>query len=198
MRTLSALDVPTRYTYITFDPLMTFDELKAAYAFQGRIDLLLRPQPGLGAREIVRGVLDEEWVAAHTTGRALHTGISYLLVSLECLIGAAYTRQAAAAGLTGQPEPLMGCVARRYRGRRIGVVSGWAQRWVDRHFALDYTVKSAALTTAWACRWAGPPPMPVLPLMTRPLVLQLADRVAAPHAVVAIMGAGPPRTRSPV
>ncbi|CAL9587347.1 hypothetical protein SUDANB106_05169 [Streptomyces sp. enrichment culture] len=142
IRTLSALDVPTRYTYITFDPLMSLDELKATYAFQGRTDLLLRPQPGLEATDIVRGVRDEEWVVAHRTGRPLHTGISYMLVSMECLIGAAYTRQATTAGLTGQPEPLMGRVACRYRDWRIGVASSWAQRWVDRHFALDYTLKS--------------------------------------------------------
>lgn len=142
IRTLSALDVPTRYTYITFDPLMTLDELKATYAFQGRTDLLLLPQPGLPEREIVRGVRDEEWVTAHTTGQPLHTGISYMLVSMECLIGAAYTRQAKAAGLTGEAEPLMGRVACRYQDWRIGVASSWAQRWVDRHFALDYTLKS--------------------------------------------------------
>lgn len=142
IRTLSALDVPTRYTYITFDPLMSLAELKATHAFQGRTDLLLRPQPDLDAQEIVRGVRDEEWVAAHTTGRPLHTGISYMLVSMECLIGAAYTHQATAAGLTGQAEPLMGRVACRYRDWRIGIASSWAQRWVDRHFALDYTLKS--------------------------------------------------------
>ncbi|MFI8193797.1 hypothetical protein ACIF8T_34350 [Streptomyces sp. NPDC085946] len=142
IRTLSVLGVPTRYTYITFDPLMSLGELKATHAFQGRTDLLLRPEPGLGSRQIIRGVRDEEWVAAHTTGRPLHTGISSMLVSMECLIGAAYTRQATAEGLTGQPEPLMGRVACRYRDWRIGVASGWAQRWVDRHFVLDYTFKS--------------------------------------------------------
>ncbi|MFI5986961.1 B12-binding domain-containing radical SAM protein [Streptomyces sp. NPDC051555] len=142
IRTLSALAVPTRYTYITFDPLMTFDELKATHAFQGRTDLLLRPQPGRSEEEIVRGVRDEQWVAEHSTGRPLHTGISYMLVSMECLIGAAYTRQASAQGLTGQEEPLMGRVACRYQDWRIGVASGWAQRWVDRNFALDYTFKS--------------------------------------------------------
>lgn len=142
IRTLSALGVPTRYTYITFDPLMSLDELKATYTFQGRTDLLVRPQPGLEAREIVRGVRDEGWVAAHAAGRPLHTGISYMLVSMECLIGAAYTRQATAAGLTGQAEPLMGRVACQYLDWRIGAASDWAQRWVDRNFALDYTLKS--------------------------------------------------------
>ncbi|MFF8036074.1 B12-binding domain-containing radical SAM protein [Streptomyces sp. NPDC016626] len=74
IRTLSALGVPIRYTYITFDPLMSLGELKATHAFQGRNDLLLRPQPGLGPREIVRGVRDEEWVAEHTTGRPCTAG----------------------------------------------------------------------------------------------------------------------------
>jgi radical SAM superfamily enzyme YgiQ (UPF0313 family) len=45
VRTLSALGVPTRYTYITFDQLMTPAELVATTAFQARTDLLLRPLP---------------------------------------------------------------------------------------------------------------------------------------------------------
>ncbi|MFH0246305.1 B12-binding domain-containing radical SAM protein [Streptomyces sp. HK10] len=142
IRTLSVLGIPTRYTYITFDPLMSLAELKATYAFQGRTDLLLRPQPGLPAVEVVRGVRDAAWVAEHAAGRPLHTGISYMLVSMECLVGAAYTRTAERAGLTGEVEPLMGRVACRYADWRIGVASSWAQRWIDRHFALDYTLKS--------------------------------------------------------
>lgn len=142
IRTLSALGVPTRYTYITFDPLMTLAELRATYAFQGRTDLLLWPSPGLSPAEIVDGVRDEAFVAEHSTGRPLHTGISYMLVSMECLIGAAYTREATKAGLTGDVLPQMGRVDSRYADWRIGVASQWAQRWVDRNFALDYTLKS--------------------------------------------------------
>lgn len=142
IRTLSALGVPTRYTYITFDQLMTLEELKATYAFQGRTDLLLHPQPGLSAEEIVAGVRDEAFVAEHSTGQALHTGISYMLVSMECLIGAPYTRVAKSAGLTGAVDPLMGRVEARFADWRIGAASYWAQRWVDRNFALDYTLKS--------------------------------------------------------
>ncbi|HEX2417106.1 MAG TPA: radical SAM protein [Micromonosporaceae bacterium] len=142
IRTLSALGVPTRFTYITFDPLMNLEELKASYAFQGRQDLLLRPHPDLPAEELVRGVQDEGFVAAATTGRPLHSGISYMLVSMECLIGAAYTRKVQQAGLAGELRPSMGRIDARYADWRIGVASGWAQRWVDRNFALDYTLKS--------------------------------------------------------
>ena len=142
IRTLTALGVPPRFTYITFDQLMTLEELRQTFAFQGRADLLLRPQPGLSVEAIVDGVRDEDWVAEHTTGRPFYTAISYLLVSMECLIGAAYTRKAEAAGLTGAADPSMGRVQARFADWRIGVAAHWAQLWIDRHFALDYTLKS--------------------------------------------------------
>jgi hypothetical protein len=142
IRTLSALGVPTRFTYITFDHLMTFEELEATYGYQGRTDLLLRPLPGVPVEEIVRGVRDPEWVRAHATGQPLHTGISYMLVSMECLIGAAYTRRVQRAGLAGEVRPSMGRQDAEFADWRIGMCSQWAQLWVDRNFALDYTLKS--------------------------------------------------------
>ncbi|WP_203217876.1 B12-binding domain-containing radical SAM protein [Nocardia terpenica] len=142
IRTLSALGVPPRYTYITFDPLMSSGELAETTAFQARTDLLLRPCPELSAAQIVDGVRDEEFVAAHEIGRPFYNEISYLLVSMECLIGAAYTRAAHAAGLTGDPNPMMGRLDAHFADWRIGVFSGHAQRWVDRNFALDYALKS--------------------------------------------------------
>ncbi|MER7582345.1 radical SAM protein [Kitasatospora sp. NPDC097691] len=142
IRTLSALGVPTRFTYITFDQLMTFEELEATYAYQGRTDLLLQPLPEVPVAEIVAGVQDPDWVAAHSTGRPFHSGISYMLVSMECLIGAAYTKRVQAAGLTGDAQPSMGRVDARFADWRIGVASRWAQLWVDRNFALDYMFKS--------------------------------------------------------
>jgi hypothetical protein len=122
--------------------LMTLEELKATHAFQGRTDLLLRPLPHLSAQEIARGVRDEALAAEAATGRPLHTAISYMLVSMECLIGAAYTRKVQAAGLAGAVRPSMGRVDARFADWRIGVASHWAQLWVDRNFALDYTLKS--------------------------------------------------------
>ncbi|WP_199807869.1 radical SAM protein [Streptomyces sp. NRRL S-350] len=142
IRTLSALGVPTRYTYITFDHLMTLPELKATHTFQGRTDLLLRPLPHLSVEEIVAGVRDEAFVAKYTTGRPLHQGISYMLVSMECLIGAAYTREVQNRGLAGAVRPSMGRQDADFADWRIGIASEWAQLWIDRNFALDYTLKS--------------------------------------------------------
>jgi hypothetical protein len=142
IRTLSALGIPTRFTYITFDHLMTLDELRASYAWQGRTDLLLRPQPHLTPAQIAQGVRDEAFVSGAADGAPLHTAISYMLVSMECLIGAAYTRKVQTAGLAGEARPSMGSVDARFADWRIGIASHWAQLWVDRNFALDYTLKS--------------------------------------------------------
>jgi hypothetical protein len=142
IRTLSALGVPTRFTYITFDHLMTADELRASHRFQARTDLLLQPLPTLTVDQIVDGVRDPDFVAEHATGRPFSTEISYMLVSMECLIGAAYTRAVQSEGLAGRADPSMGRLEARYSDWRIGVCSQNAQRWVDRHFALDYLLKS--------------------------------------------------------
>ena len=142
IRTLCALGVPTRFTYITFDHLMTDAELRDSHAFQARTDLLLKPLPLLSVEAIVDGVRDDDFVAAHTTGRPFYSSISYLLVSMECLIGAAYTKRVQAAGLAGAPRPSMGRIDADFADWRIGRCSQHAQLWVDRNFALDYTLKS--------------------------------------------------------
>jgi hypothetical protein len=142
IRTLTALGVPPRFTYITFDHLMDLGELKATHAFQARTDLLMRPLPQLSVEQIVDGVLDDDFVAAHSLDRPFYSSISYLLVSMECLIGAAYTKEVEKAGLTGEVRPSMGRVDARFADWRIGRASHHAQLWVDRNFALDYTFKS--------------------------------------------------------
>lgn len=152
VRTLSLLGVPTRFTYITFDPLMDLAELRATTAFQARTDLLLRPDPALSAADVVDAVRDPDYVAAHAAGQPLWTEIPYMLVSMECLTGSAYTRRAAAEHLTGAEEPSMGRVEVRYRDWRIGAASQHAQRWIDRNFSLDYTLKSLEKTLAGPTR----------------------------------------------
>jgi hypothetical protein len=142
IRTLSALGVPTRFTYITFDHLMSLHELHATHAFQARTDLLLRPLPHLDVDQIIDGVRDADFVARHSLGRPFYTAVSYMLVSMECLIGAAYTRAVQNAGLAGAVRPSMGRIDADFADWRIGACSEHAQLWIDRTFALDYTLKS--------------------------------------------------------
>lgn len=142
IRTLSALGVPTRFTYITFDHLMSFAELVESYTFQARTDLILNPLPYLTAQEIVAGVQDPAFIAAHSSRQPFYKSVSYMLVSMECLIGSAYTKAVEAQGLAGAQRPSMGRVDASFADWRIGVASEHAQLWVDRNFALDYTFKS--------------------------------------------------------
>jgi hypothetical protein len=142
VRTLSALGVPPRFTYLTFDPLMSLTELRATHAFQGRTDLLLRPQPHLSPAEIVRAVNDDRFAAEQSTGTPFYTGICYMLVSMECLTGSAYTRRIQETGLARRLRPSMGRIDAQYADWRIGRCSHHAQLWIDRHFVLDYTLKS--------------------------------------------------------
>jgi radical SAM superfamily enzyme YgiQ (UPF0313 family) len=142
VRLLTACGVPVRLTYITFDPLMTLDELIDTYRFQGRRDLLLRALPGLSDREIYSVVHDEALVARSARSEPLYHEIPYMLVSMECLLGSKYLQMVEESGLARDVSLSMGRQHADYRDPRIGLMSFTAQRWIDRSFALDYLLKS--------------------------------------------------------
>lgn len=146
IRTLSALGVPTRFTYITFDPLMSLEELRQTAAFQGRTDLILRSCDDMSVADIVAGVNDADFVREHSAHRPLYHDIPYMLVSMECLSGAAYTKRVQAAGLAVTSQSEMGRLNSRYLDPRIGHVSLHAQMWIDRNFSFDYALKSLEKT----------------------------------------------------
>lgn len=141
VRLLTTIGVPIRCTYITFDPLMSFDELIESYQFQGRTDLTLR-RSTLEAPELFEAVQDAGWVEGADLGIPFYKHVSYMLVSMECLIGSPYLRAVEAAGLARDVLPQMGRRNADYLEPGIGHMSDWSQRWVDRNFSLDYTFKS--------------------------------------------------------
>jgi radical SAM superfamily enzyme YgiQ (UPF0313 family) len=141
-RILSLAGVPVRLTYITFDPLMTMDELIESYRFQGRTDLWLPCAPNDDEGTIIRRALDDEQAAAVGAGAPLYSQIPYMLVSMECLIGSDYLRQVEEAGLARDENALMGRRDADFIDPIIGQLSRHAQMWIDRSFALDYTLKS--------------------------------------------------------
>ena len=141
IRLLTALEVPIRCTYITFDQLMTMSELIESYRFQGREDLMLQPV-AMEPEELFDAVHDDRFVADARAGRPFYSAISYMLVSMEPLIGSPYLRKVEEAGLAGEWQPSMGRRRADFRDPRIGVMSHAAQCWVDRNFSFDYTLKS--------------------------------------------------------
>lgn len=142
LRTLTALRVPLRITYITFDPLMTMTELIASFHFQGRTDIILEPLDKASAEEVLAIVTNQEQSEKHAAGIPLFKEISYMLVSMECLLGSPYLRQVEAEGLAGELSLSMGRRHAVYRDPVIGLMSHASQLWVDRSFAFDYLLKS--------------------------------------------------------
>ena len=145
VRILTAIGLPIRCTYITFDQLMTMDELVESYRFQGRPDMTFQPMKEATPEEIFAAINDESTLAGHLASRPsrpFYEHISYMLVSMECLLGSPYLRQVEKEGLALKILPSMGRRNAVFLDRRIGALSNWSQRWVDHNFAFDYTLKS--------------------------------------------------------
>jgi len=142
IRILSSFNIPVRLTYITFDPLMSMEELIESFYFQGRKDLLLKPNLSLTVEELFDAIHDEEYVSNNMQDQGLYREISYLLVSMECLIGSKYLANVEKAGLAREYNFSMGRRNAEYLDKRIGMMSHYSQLWVDRNFPLDYTIKS--------------------------------------------------------
>ncbi|MBD3351566.1 MAG: radical SAM protein [Candidatus Lokiarchaeota archaeon] len=141
IRMLSSLGVPYRFTYITFDPLMNMSELIDTYKFQGRRDLILRDTDVRGS-ELFNKIQDNDYATHNSLGEPLYRQISYMLVSMECLLGSNYLRMAEQQDLDGDVCLSMGRKNVDYLDARIGLMSGCSQMWIDRNFALDYFLKS--------------------------------------------------------
>ena len=142
IRILTTIGVPLRLTYITFDPLMTMEELILSYHFQGRTDMILKPNSSLSAEEILGAVFDEQYIAANSKEVPLFTEISYMLVSMESLVGSKYLSMVEEEGLAEEHVFSMGKRNARFKDPDIGLMSSVSQKWVDRNFALDYLLKS--------------------------------------------------------
>jgi radical SAM superfamily enzyme YgiQ (UPF0313 family) len=142
LRILTTIGVPLRLSYITFDPLMTLEELILSYEFQGRKDILLKKNNSLTATEIATAVFDSDYISQNASNLSLYSEITYMLVSMESLVGSEYLKKVEEAGLAEESVFLMGKRNAKYKDANIGLVSYYSQLWVDRNFALDYLLKS--------------------------------------------------------
>lgn len=142
IRLLTALEIPLRLTYITFDPLMSMAELIESFYFQGSKDILLNPCQDFNADELYQSLEEDGFLKQKSSRRPLYEEISYMLVSMENLIGSSYLKMVEEAGLAGDYSYSMGRRHSRYLNSDIEIMSELSQQWVDRNFTLDYTLKS--------------------------------------------------------
>ncbi len=152
IRILSALGIGFRATFITFDPLMTFTELKENIAFLGRKDICLKPLTtyGISYSDLFDGIHEANFVQSNSTNTPLYQNISYMLVLLEILMDCDYiqllhrSEKKYSKNLFlehGTPDINMARYKVSYLDKRIGDIAAACQRWIDRHFALDYYLK---------------------------------------------------------
>lgn len=143
IRLLTGLGIPIRFTYITFDPLMTFQELKETYFFQGRKDLLLKPYYKDEPAKLLDAIIEKREISKLSKGIPFYSQIPYMLVSLECLIGSQYLDIAIKNNLSKNKIIMaLGKEEIDYLDKRIGKMSYFSQLWIDRNFAVDYSLKS--------------------------------------------------------
>lgn len=143
IRILTALDIPVRFTYITFDPLMSFDELIETYTFQGRKDLIMNPFKTSVIDSLLDYTVDNEKWFSMSKEIPFYYYIPYMLVSLECLIGSNYYNNLNTTGMLQDTTiTALGKKNATYADWRVGLLSKYSQLWIDRNFSLDYTLKS--------------------------------------------------------
>lgn len=143
IRLLTGLGVPIRFTYITFDPLMSFEELKETYFFQGRTDLILNTEYKNDAEKLFDIATNESKSKEISLNIPFYSQIPYMLVSIECLLGSKYLKMAEENNLTTDSVIMaLGKQEVHYLDERIEKMSKYSQLWIDRNFALDYSLKS--------------------------------------------------------
>lgn len=151
LRLLTSLGIRPRITFITFDPLMNFTELKEDVLFLEREDAFMRCEnlSETPYSELFQAVHDNNFVKQKSLRRPLYENVAYMLVNLEVLIDSHYvdlvknaeqiydTKLLAAS----EPDYNMARFQVRYLNETIGEIAHGCQKWIDRHFALDYCLK---------------------------------------------------------
>ncbi len=148
IRLLSAAQIPIRLTYITFDPLMSVEELLESYHFLSNRTFIMKPLTHLSSEEIVKGIQDPAFLEENSRQQPLYEHITYMLVSMECLIGSNYLKVVEEKGLAREYVYQMGKRKADFIVPEIGLLSHCSQLWIDRNFSLDYTLKSIEKITS--------------------------------------------------
>ena len=151
IRILSALGVNFRFGFITFDPLMTVEEIIENINFLERRDAFLRPLGGdIDYGRHFSNLENERFIYENSLNIPIYAKVSYMLASLETLVNSSYVNLLKAhEKLTGKKliftdtvDINIGRYKVAYLDETIGEMSRYSQLWIDRNFSLMYTVKS--------------------------------------------------------
>lgn len=159
IRILTALGIGLRITFITFDPLMNFSELKENVAFLERRDFYLRPiaLSKVSYSGLFDAIHDDNFVRANLLNVPFYGYVAYMLVLLDVLANCGYIRllteeeieQSRTLFLNNRKLDInMARYKVAYVDETIGDIAISCQKWIDRHFALDYCLKGMYKTAS--------------------------------------------------
>ncbi len=147
IRILSALGIPLRFGFITFDQLMVgLKDLKDNIAFLERTDAFLEESDvtQYGYEQLFDLLLhDSAFIQAHSMNKPIYEGISYMLSTMEVLINSRYALLLQHAERRHnkmlildkeRPDSNMGRYQVTFVDDLIGDMSTACQKWIDRHF----------------------------------------------------------------
>lgn len=144
VRILTSLGIGLRITFITFDPLMNFSELKENIHFLERSDCFLKEAnlSEISCSTLFDKVHDSAYVAENSLNHPFYENIAYMVVNLEVLLNSIYFKMLDEELLiNNEPDYNMARYKSFYKDPTIGDIAISCQKWIDRHFALDYCLK---------------------------------------------------------
>jgi len=155
LRILTSLGIDIRIGFIMFDPLMIgVNDLKENLAFLERTDVIMNPidTSNMSYEQLYEHlVYDDDFIKQNSKGHPVYSLVSYMLASLEVLIGSNYIKMIHNAekkhnvNLTlnnGNPDSNMGRYIVKYIDPIVGCLSISSQKWIDSNFSIMYTIKS--------------------------------------------------------
>jgi radical SAM superfamily enzyme YgiQ (UPF0313 family) len=147
LRIGSALGVPLEFGFITFDPLLTADQLAENVEFLARTDIIAtRCRGDLQEQlDLVRQYL--QGADIEPSGTPLYRHVAYMATELEVLARSRYADQLHRRHpdlLDGTYDASFARYGVQYRDDRVGDVAGWCRVWTEGMFVPVYQARMMA------------------------------------------------------
>ncbi|MEY2485630.1 MAG: hypothetical protein QOH39_1278 [Verrucomicrobiota bacterium] len=145
LRAGALLRLPLEFGFITFDPLLTQEELLQSLEFLARRDVLLSPESEPTIDEIYSIAIEERLARTHP-GVPLFSCVAYMATELELFVNSPYVKllRAAAPHLIGSYDSAFARFNYSYQDVAIGQIADWCRVWTEGTFAAVYQMRLAA------------------------------------------------------
>lgn len=140
------LDLPLEFGFITFDPLLTEEELIENVGFLARKDVLLSPRQGMSCESLYDAILGH---SDSVQGNApVFTRVAYMSTELEMFVGGEYAQHVRDMHpeLVGDYDPSFARHNYQYLNPKIGGIASWCRVWTEGTFIPIYRLRLLART----------------------------------------------------